>query len=592
MEIKAPKWDLSRFYDSFEDLAIQNDIQMVLAKCDSFVENYKGKIATAELPAAEYKDMFVSLEEIYEIYSKLRTFASLSFSTDSKSQEANELYQRVTELNSTISSKIVFLSLELAELSDEAYEKIMNDPVISNYKHFTDSKRLLRTHLLSEVEEQIINLKKASGSDAMKKLYDELTSSFVYSVTLKGKEKELNGSEVASMITSADTEEREVAFNALFTKYFENQIACANIYNALAKDWDMDAKKRTYKKPISVRNQLNEVGDATVDTLVEVTTKNADLVERYYKLKAKLMGKEKIEHHDIYAPLSKVEKKYTWEEAKKTILKVMNSFDESAAKIIEGFFNENYIHGSIMPNKRSGAFCTFPTPELHPYVFVNFTGSQEDMMTLAHELGHGLHGSLSRKQTIVNCTTPLTMAETASVFSEMLMTDYLLKNMIDREEKIAFIASRLEMMFATTYRQNMFTRFEIRAHDAIANGYCSFEKLSDIYREELEIMFGESVEFMELSGTEWARIPHIYRYPFYCYAYNFAQLLVVAIYQKYLDEGKAFVPKYIELLSSGSFDSPEKLLSKLGIDLTDPNFWQRGFDFVEERFLGELEKLV
>lgn len=592
MNVKAPEWDLSRLYSSFADPAIQNDIQMVLSKCDDFIESYRGKISSSSLTSIEYKKMFERLEVIYEIYSRLRTFATLSFSINTASQEANELYQKITELNATISSKIIFLSLELAELSEEAYEKIIADPALDNYRHFADVKRLLRTYLLSEAEEQIINMKKTSGSNAMKKLYDELTTSFRYTVTLKGEEKELTGSEVASLIMSTVPEEREQAFNALLSKYNDNQIACTNIYNALAKDWDMEATKRTYKKPISVRNQMNEVSDTTVETLVEVTTKNANLVERYYKLKAKLMGKDRIPHHDIYAPLSKVEKKYTWQEAKETILKVMNAFDESAAKIIEGFFDNNYIHGSIMPDKRSGAFCTLSTPELHPYVFVNFTGNLEDVMTLAHELGHGLHGTLSQNQTIVNCSTPLTTAETASVFSEMLMTDYLLSNMTDKDEKIAFIASKLEMIFATTYRQNMFTRFEIRAHEAIAKGYCSHEKLSGIYREELCNMFGNSVEFTDLSGGEWARIPHIYRYPFYCYAYNFAQLLVIAIYQKYLDEGKAFVPKYLELLSSGSIDSPEKLLSKLGIDLTDPNFWQRGFDFVDERFLGELEKLV
>lgn len=583
------KWDLKKLYASPESDELVKDIEYVKEHSKKLSEKFGGRVS--ELSTEELLELFRESERVYETTWKLMLYSYLFLSEDTSNSAARKLFSRLQDVDSEVENNFVPLKLELAKMPDEIFEKLFKMPQLKKYAHFVQKHREARKYFLSEAEERLINIKNITGKEAFSKLYTEFTSSFRYEMEVDGEKRLLTRSEVDALRRHSNPEIREQAFRVLFTKPKENEIVITNIYNSIVKDWVMESKKRNYPSSISSRNVSNEISDEAVNSLIEVTTENNKLVHEYYRLKAWMMKRDKLKHSDIYAPLEVKEKKYTWEEAKELVLQVMREFDPKVEEIIREFFEGEYIHAPVLPNKRAGAFC-YSIPNVHPYVLVNFTGKQDDVLTLAHELGHGLHGVLSQKQNLFNYRTPLTMAEVASVFSEMLMIDYLLRNMTDKEEKIAFIASQLEGMFATMNRQNMLTRFELKAHEKIEKQYQTFDELSDIYLEELKNMFGDSIDYFDFSGYEWAVIPHIFHTPFYCYAYDFAQLMVIALYEKYLEEGETFKKKYIELLSSGGSDKPEKLLKKVGVDLSDPAFWQKGFDFINRRFLKELKNLV
>ncbi|AKI96807.1 M3 family oligoendopeptidase [Kosmotoga pacifica] len=585
------RWNLSELYDNPQSPNIEKDIATIKGEINRIAKELDEILRNDPSPL-RLKKAFEALEEAYEKNGKILMYAFLLFSEDTSNPQANKLMLKAQELFSEFENKLVAFRLKLAKLADNEFENLFGSELLSNYRHFAEKERKRKEFMLSEKEEQIINLKNLTGNQALAKLYTEFVSSQKYEIEIDGEKKILNESEVRALRMHENSELREKAFKALFTRLKEHETVFTNIYNAIAKDWVIEAKKRGFPNPISVRNLDNEISDEIITSLIETTTRNNDIVHRYYKLKAKIMRAKRLKHSDIYAPIGSLKKTYSWSEAREMVLDALSKFDSKVVTIVKEFFDASYIHAPVMRNKRGGAFCYYVGPNVHPYVLLNFTGQLEDVMTLAHELGHGLHGVLSQKQTLLNYHTPLTLAETASVFSEMLMMDYLLDKIEDWDEKISFIASKLESMFATMHRQNMFTRFEVMAHEAISEQYMTFDELSAIYRQELESMFGDSIEYFDFSGYEWAGIPHMFHTPFYCYAYNFAQLLVISLYEKYLEDGNRFIPKYLELLSSGGSDSPEKLLARVGVNLKDPSFWQRGFDFLVKRLLEPLEELI
>ncbi len=589
---KGVRWDLTMLYPSPDSEELKDDIKLVKDESTALEAEYKHKFFKEDFALIDLEDFFERTGLIYRKLSKMFMYAYLFQSEDTSNPDAAKLLNKMNSLSSDVESALVFSKIAFSKLSNDEFEKIFSDEKLIGFKHFV--KRILdeKKFLLSEPEEKIIKLKDVSGKKAFLKLFSEFNSSIRYKLEIDGEEKVLNDSQLRALKMSPDGELRKKAFEMSFTRPEENSIIYANIYNALVKDWINESKKRNYPSSISPRNLSNEVSDEIIDSLIKVTTENNVLVHKYYRLKAKMMNKEKVLHSDIYAPLKNTTTKYTWEEAKNMVLDAMKNFDEDVMLKYKEFFDGDYIHAEILPSKRGGAFCFSASPDLHPFVLLNFSGDLNDVMTLAHELGHGLHGEISRVQNIFNYETPLTTAETASVFSEMIMTDYLLDRIGDKDEKISLISQKLETMFATMNRQNLFTSFELRAHEAIGKEYQSFDDLSVIYLAELKKMFGDSIEYFDFSGFEWAGIPHIYHTPFYCYAYNFAQLMVVSLYELFLQGGDSFKKKYLNLLKSGGNDSPENLLSKLGVDISKPDFWQRGFDFIERRFLNELENLL
>lgn len=572
------KWDLSVLYKNIDFSSIKNDLEHFLTKAKKLVENYENKI-NESIEAETVKKLLVEIENILDGLSRPMQFSSLLFAEDTSNTKYQQLYSISSQYYSKIEELLSPLNSEFAKLSDEKLNSLSNE--IPEYSNFFNKILDEKKHILSKDAEKILAATSISRRDAVSELYEKITSSYTFDIEIDGKIQHLTDSEIRSLRRSPDGQLRKKAMKILFEKYEKDSLVINGLYNIVVKDYDTEARLRNYKTPISMRNMENRVSDESVEKLIDVTVDNVDIVHKYYKWKSEKMN-ETLTPADIYAPLDKNQKKYSFDEAKEIVLDAYFEFDEKAGKIVKEFFEEKRIHSEISKGKMGGAFCSYYTPQIKPFVLVNFTGQMSDVMTLAHELGHGLHGSLSSKQTFLNYHTPLTMAEIASVFGEFLVFEKL-KNQLKGEDKKFFIASKLEEIFATMFRQNMFARFEIKSHDLISKqGMATWDELSNIYEEELKIMFGNSVKITPEYKFEWSTIPHIFHTPFYVYAYNYANCLVIALYEKYLEEGKTFVPKYLELLESGGKDKPEKLLEKVGININEEKFWQKAFDFLRK----------
>ena len=588
MENGAEKvvWDLSDLYTGKEML--EKDAQEVLKESKEFHETYHDVEALFKDPNKTLQAV-KELEKIYSTLARISQYVSLNFSVDTTCEENKKMYAWAENVENEVESNLLFIQIAFSKMNDDEFKRISE--ALKDYKHFLESARKFRNHTLSEKEEQIIVYKNSTGSNAFVKFYTQMTSKYKFKMEVDEKKLTLNSSQLRALRTHPDAKIREKAISKLFRRYRKDALSIETAYNAVAKDYDFEAKLRNYPTPNSMRNLQNEVDDSVVDALIEVTTKNNSLVNRYYKLKAKMMKVDKIKLSDVYAPIGKTSKKFTWQEASNIVRQTFHSFHETFGKIVDEFFDKNWVHAALKPSKSGGAFCSYADPSHHPYVLVNFTGEIRDVMTLGHELGHGVHGYLSRKQNILQYGTPLTMAETASTFAEMLLMDHFLET-LPSEEIVPFVSSKIEDLFATMNRQNMFTRFERKAHEKISKEGASFEELSDIYENELHVMFGDSVIYNPEFRWEWSSVPHFFHTPFYCYAYDFAQLMVLSLYQRYKEGMPDFKEKYVKLLEAGGSDSPQNLLKPFGINLEDPNFWQGGFDFIKNTLMKKLEENV
>jgi len=584
LEVKKMKWDLQFFYSSVDDPRIEADIQLVLKKAQDFQDKY-AKLLNGPLSAEIVDGMFKEQEAIESFGVKVAQFSSLLFSENTQNIEAQKLAGRVETVMAQVEQLFSFISPALLQHSDEELQQIKETS--TGYSWVIERIKERKTHTLSAETEQVLAAKSATGRDNLGSLYNKVTSAYLFEMEIDGHTKQLNSSQMRNLRYSPDATLRRKAMKRLLSGYEKDKTVITGLYNNIAKDYDIESKIRRYKTPISMRNMANETEDDIVEQLIKTTVKNAGLVSKYYSWKAKKMSLD-LELADIYAPLEEVKKEYSFEQAKDIVVDTYYQFDERAGKIVESFFNEKRIHSDVLPGKDGGAFCSYYVPNGKPFVLLNHNNSINDVLTMAHELGHGLHGTLSSKQTMLNYHTPLTMAEVASVFGEFLVFDRLLPT-LNPQEKQLFLASTIEGNFATTFRQNMFARFELQSHDMISQeGFASWDDLSGLYEKELKTMFTDSVKITEEYKWEWATIPHIFNVPFYVYAYNFANLLVIALYEKYLKEGRQMIPGYFQLLESGGCDRPDRLLVHLGIDLKDPSFWQNGFDYIG-RLINDLE---
>ncbi len=572
------EWKLERIFAN-DEAAIEN-ARIHLVDVKKIVNEIERETAPQQLAK-----LIRDFEEHMDEFAKSIQYAWMRYSVDTGSVESQKVLGIIQQLSSELQEQDAIVEVKLAALSDDVLEEIIK--LDGNYEHMI--KRIIerRKHLLSKDAEQVLALTSVSRRDGIAKIHSRLQSSYTFEMELDGERKTLTVEEIKALRRSTNGELRKQAMKLFLERFQDDAIVLTEVYNLVVRDYDTESRLRRFPRPISMMNFANEVSDEIVDRLIEVTNEKTEILRRYYDWKSKILG-ERLTLADIYAPISNKKKEFSFEEAKDIILESYYVFDERAGNVVESFFKEERIDLYPRKEKVSGAYCIYATTKLPPYVLTNFTNDMYDVMTLAHELGHGLHGTLSSKQTFFNHDTPLTLAELASVFGEFLVFDNL-KSKLSKEEKMALIASKIEDIFATTFRQNMFTNFEIRAHDlASKNGYVGWDELNNIYHEELERVFGDVVEIPEWYNNEWASIPHIYETPFYVYAYNFAQCLVIALYQKYLEEGKAFVGKYLELLESGGRYSPEKLLEKVGIDLRKEGFWENAFKFIE----GLVEELI
>lgn len=578
-------WDLSVFYASPDDPAIQRDLTEVQAAAERFAERYRGRVGS--LSAAELAEALQELESIYEKMGRLSAYSSLHWTTNTADPVRGALMQRINEADSQMDQTLLFFTLEWTQLSDEAAQ-IADDPALSRYRHYLHKQRRYRPHLLSEPEEKILNEKAVTGRQAWARFFEETVSSLRY----EWEGQQVPQAVVLRQLYAPEREVRKRAADSLTAGLRPHVRTLSYIFNTLLADKASEDRLRKYPTWLSARNLSNETTDEAVQALVNAVTGRYDIVQRYYTIKRRLLGLDELFDYDRYAVLPSAETRYTWDAARQIVLDAFGAFAPRMADVARQFFDQNWIHAPVVPNKTGGAFSHPTVPSAHPFILLNYTGTVRDVMTLAHELGHGVHQYLSRPHGFFGAYTPLTTAEMASVFGEMLVFNDLMARESDPSARLAMLASKIEDTFATVFRQISMNRFEDAIHTARRQeGELSVERFNEFWLQTQRAMFGQSLTLREDYGIWWSYIPHFIRTPGYVYAYAFGELLVLALFSQYKQEGAAFAPRYLEVLSSGGSDSPERILAKVGVDLTDPNFWQQGLQIIDD-MVSDLEALT
>jgi len=572
-------WDLSDLYAGVDDPQIEADIARTNALADDFAATYRGKVTS--LDAEGLRAAVSAYEGIVEAANKLGAFAYLTWTTDAANARYGALLQRLTEWEAQLQQKLVFFELEWVNAPDGFAQAMLGDAALAHYRHWLEVTRRYQPHRLSEPEEKILAEKSVTGRSAWTRFFSELISNTRY--PFDG--EELTQAAILAKLHEPDRDVRQRAAQA-FTDVLRGQLPTLTfIFNTLAADKASDDRLRHFPSWIASRNLENEVSDDVVEALIGAVTARYDIVARYYHLKRTLLGVDRLYDYDRYAPLPAAEGRYEWAQAREMVLRAYGQFHPTMAEVAGQFFARSWIDAPSYPGKRSGAYSASAVPSAHPYVFMNFTGDARDVMTLAHELGHGIHQYLSREQGMLQQHTPLTTAEMASTFGEMLVFSDFMASETDPAVRLAMLAQKIEDSFSTIFRQIAMNRFEQGMHTARREeGELTSERLSAIWMETQRAMFGDSVELTDHYALWWSYIPHFLHTPGYVYAYAFGELLVLALFARYRQEGDSFAPRYLDVLRAGGSDWPEKTLAPLGVDLTDPHFWQEG--------LGEIEKLV
>ena len=573
------RWDLNDLYAGHDDPRIDATLNECYAKAERFAGRFRPLMQNPEtLTADAVLEALKSLETIYEALGRAGSYAGLLYAADTAKPEYQDLEQRVEQRSTEIRNLLLFFELEWLKIDDPVAQRLLACPVLKDYRHYLGSLRRYRPHTLAEAEERIINEKDNTGRNAFGRLFSEVTSALTFQLEKDGKQEELNLSEILSLLHESDRGLRRRALETLYEGLAGHGQVLTFVYDTLLQDHLTMDRLRHYRDPMAQRHLANEIDGAAVKTLMDVVENNYSLAQDYFRLKAKLLQLPRLALYDQYAPVGKEVKPFPYNQAQQAILDAFGAFDPKFRQIGAEFFAKNWIDAEIRKGKRGGAFCASPSPRLHPYILCNYDDNLRDVMTVAHELGHGLHGSLSRKQNYFNYDTPLTTAETASVFGEMLVFDYLLDRQTEPQAQIALLAGKIEDIFATVFRQNVLTRFEELAFSARKKKRLTPQALGNLWLRANSQYYGDAVDIPEGYRWGWSYIPHFIHSRFYCYSYVFGQLLVLALYRMYKDEGKSFAPKYLALLEAGGSDSPETLLKPLGVDIHDAAFWQKGFE--------------
>ncbi len=573
------QWDLTDLYSGADDQYIKSDIEWCETEALRIKNTFYGKIA--ELNAQELLSLVKKLENLDCAMTKLGTFSSLNFTTQMGNAEAGALDQRVHELYSKCGTETVFFELEWNKVDDGQAIALLTSRELSPYRHYLEALRRYRPHQLTEPEERLLLEKEAVGRNSWNSLFNKVFSN------LKFGKNDRTEEEVLTDLYNEKRETRQNAAAEMTEGLRNNNHILTHIFNTLAADKMITDRLRNHSSWVSSMNLNNELQDKTVETLIESVISRYDLVNRYYHVKRQLLGMESLEDFDRYAPLPSLPTKLIdWQSCREIVLSSFAAFSPKMAEIAEMFFSRNWIHAPVGPGKRGGAFAHPCIPEIHPYVLVNYTGNLRDVSTVAHELGHGVHQVLAASQGHFNSDTPLPLAETASVFAELLVFNSQLNLLENDQERRAFICQKLESIFATVFRQTAMNRFERLMHEGRRNtGELSSEKLSEYWLSTQQEMFGDSVNLRDDYGLWWSYIPHFLSTPGYVYSYAFGELLVLALYGIYQKEGETFVEKYIELLTAGGSLSPYEMMKPFGIDLDSPAFWMSGLAVIEEMLI-------
>jgi oligoendopeptidase F len=579
-------WNLGDLYGGGEDPDLEKDLAESEKKADGFASRYRGRVA--DLKAADLAGAIERYEQILELSGKAGTFTYLNWSTNTEDPARGALLQRLQEHSARLQQKLLFFELEWAHVDEERSETLLADPALARHRFWLTLTRRYRPHLRSEAEEKILAEKSVTGRNAWVRFFEEVHSGARYA--LEG--RELPQQSILTKLYDPDREQRKRAAEA-FTRGLQSMKRVNTyVFNNLLADKASDDRLRNYPTWISARNLANQIDDATVEALVKAVTGRYAVVARYYGLKKKLLGLGELFDYDRYAPLPSASRRYQWREARQMVLEAYSGFLPEMGEIAESFFTKNWIDAAVRPGKRGGAYSHGAVPSAHPYIFMNFEGSPRHVMTLAHEMGHGVHQYLARRQGILLADTPLTTAETASVFGEMLVFQKLMSLEENPQIRLSMLVQKIEDTFATVFRQTAMNRFEAAIHTARrGEGELTAEHFGELWLETQNAMFEGSVTLTEDYGVWWSYIPHFIHSPGYVYAYAFGELLVLALYARYQDSPAGFPAAYRDLLAAGGSNWPEELVRPLGVDLKDPGFWDKGLGMIEE-FVQQAEEMA
>jgi oligoendopeptidase F len=577
-ELLETEWNLAPLVDGADDAGVDRLLDDATNRASGFAERYPGNVA--ELDADGLHEAMQELETINELVGKAGSYASLKFSTDTADPARGALLQRVQERATAIETQLLFFELEWAALEDEQAERLLAADGLDFCRHYLRSARRYRPHLLSEPEEKILAEKSISSQAAWGRLFGELVSAL--RVSLDDGETTLDVA--LSRLQAPDRELRRASAEGVSAALEPGLRTRGFIYNTLAHDKAVEDRLRRYRHWLASRNLANEASDESVMALITAVRARYDIPQRWYRLKAKLLGVDRLADFDRAAPVLAEDLTFSFAQARELVLDTYDSFSPEAGRVARRFFDEHWVDAPVRPHKRGGAFCAYTVPSVHPYVLLNFTARRRDVLTMAHELGHGLHAALAQPRGIFHQSTPLTLAETASVFGETLVFGRLLDAAKDDKERLGLLGERIDGAIATVFRQMAMNRFEHLVHTGRrAEGELSTDRLGELWVESQAELFGDSVEITDGYRMWWSYVPQFINTPGYVYAYAYGQLLALSVYQRYLDEGESFVPKYLQLLAAGGSRSPEQLAEIVGIDLSDPGFWDSGLRLVEQQ---------
>ncbi|MDR3708046.1 MAG: M3 family oligoendopeptidase [Capsulimonadaceae bacterium] len=571
-------WDLSDLFAGPDDPLIEHVIADAVLRAKRFEQDYKGKIDSPRLTAKLLGDAIREYEAIAQAAAKPAAYASLRHAADTSDPARGALLQRMMEKGTQVSLAMLFFDLELAAAADSVIGPLLEDPYVKPYRHYIENERRSREFLLSEAEERILEETANTGSRAFRRLFEEIVSRTTFRVG----EDDLSQSQTLALLYSPDRERRREGAAALSAGLGEQVNTVAYIFNTLLQDKAVKDRLRRYDYPEQSRHLSNELDRETVEIVVNACTSNFSVVNRYYSLKRQILGVSELTHFDRYAPLFASEDNVTWDQAREIVLEAFGEFSSEMRAAASEFFEKRWIDAAPRKGKRGGAFCSYVTPDLHPFILQSYLGRGKDVTTLAHELGHGVHSSVSRGQSYLNFHGTLPMAELASTFGEMLVFDKLQKS-ASLKERLALYADKIEGSFATIFRQAAMFRFEQAIHKhRREHGELTVEDFGNYWQTNIQAMFGDSVILGEEHKSWWSYVNHFVASPFYVYAYSVGELLVLSLYRKYKNEGPGFAVKYFDLLRAGGSLSPQQLMDKVGVDLHDPQFWADGIKILDD----------
>jgi oligoendopeptidase F len=579
-DLQDVAWDLEPLVEGEGEAGVDRMLAEADERAAAFAQRYAGRIK--DLEGAELADAMDELDVISDLVGRAANYAHLRFSVDTDDPANGALVARVNEKATAVETKLLFFELEWAALDDERAEELLAADGLERSRHHLRNIRRYRPYLLSEPEEKVLTEKAVSGRDAWTRLFSEQTSAL--HVKVRDEDEPVKLDVALARLMSPDREVRRTTAEAVTAALGPGLRTRGYIYNTIAQDKATDDRLRGFPSWISSRNLSNEASDESVQALVEAVRSNYDLPQRWYRLKAQLLGIERLADYDRMAAIETEEVTVAWPEATDIVLTSFHEFSPVLHDTAKRFFDEHWIDAPVRPGKRGGAFCAYTVPSVHPYVMLNYTSRRRDVLTLAHELGHGMHAALAQPRGVFEQHTPLTLAETASVFGETLVFRRLLDAAETPASRLALLAENIEGSIATVFRQVAMNRFEDRVHTARREeGELSVENFGAHWEASQAEMLGDSVEITEGYKTWWSYVPHFIGTPGYVYAYAYGQLLALSVYGRYLEEGESFVPRYIELLSAGGSRSPEELAAIAGLDLSDPEFWNNGLRLVRDQ---------